>query len=247
VAATAAAALLAAALAAAAAPEGPLYLASDSPEGLSWMLSLGAKPVYSTRDLEPGGLLIVLPGSRLPSDAIAGYAVNGTVLLLASPEIAGIPCTLGEGRVLDEIVKAWDRRVPLARGPLGSAALIEPPPLHCAGPTEAILETSPFSYLDLDGDGYYTPGEPLGPFTVAARLGNMVVSSSPSIVYNAVADYNRGLLLALAGGGPILVDQTPYSDPLHRALTAAARVPEAGVLAASLAAGAASYAVARRL
>jgi hypothetical protein len=55
---------------------------------------------------------------------------------------------------------------------------------------EAIAWSSPFSFLDLNGDGEFSPGEPTGKFPVAARLkagkGDIILIADPSILVNSM-------------------------------------------------------------
>ncbi len=226
----------------------PLSMASHGDTGIYWLLSEGAKPVFSPDNVRNGGgLLVILPGSKLPPQLVLEYAKNGgRVLLLGDPGYLKLPCTIGEGVILDEIAKTGTRYDIVVEGRLGRGVLHRARPLECSTTLQPLLESSPFSYLDVDGSGNFTEQDRLGPFTVAAGYDGIIVVSTPSLVYNNLSKFNRELILSLAGNGSILVDQTPFGA-WEKARIAAARLGDLARLAIVVVLGGSGYAVARRL
>ena len=74
--------------------------------------------------------------------------------------------------VLDEVFKYGDRFEVRARHGVGGGGYLRLDGASAidAGGAGVVAWTSPFSYLDLDGDGYYSPGEPMGVQPVAVKI-----------------------------------------------------------------------------
>ncbi|MEM3466868.1 MAG: DUF4350 domain-containing protein [Metallosphaera sp.] len=99
-----------------------------------------------------------------------------------------------------------------------------PSTLEVGSNTTVIAYSSPFSFLDLNGDGEYTLGEPVGPFPVAAEAafsrGKIIVFADSSMFLNSMIEKggNLKLLKNLVGDKMMVVDtslwQTQASDTL---------------------------------
>jgi len=105
------------------------------------------------------------------------------------------------------------------------------------GSGEVLAWSSEQSFLDLDEDGKRSPGEPKGPFPVAARFGlgrgKVILVSDPSILINSMMgkDDNRAFLNCLLGyniePGGLLVDRAHLEkSPLDESKLKLARARE---------------------
>ncbi|MEM2240348.1 MAG: DUF4350 domain-containing protein [Candidatus Bathyarchaeia archaeon] len=89
--------------------------------------------------------------------------------------------------------------------------------LNVSGGAEVLAWSSSFSFLDLDGDSDWDPGEPHGPFPVAARVrlggGWLIAVSDPSIAINSMLSMDDNMsfirkVLELHGVVEVLIDQS---------------------------------------
>lgn len=89
--------------------------------------------------------------------------------------------------------------------------------LKISGSAEVLAWSSSFSFLDLDGDSDWDPGEPHGPFSVVARVrlgdGWLIAVSDPSIAINSMLNMDDNMLfirkvLELHGMVKVLIDQS---------------------------------------
>lgn len=164
----------------------PLSPYNTGAGGSSGLVGLLGASVFRVSEGVPGGAgtVIVLAAGPLEGEAVdryLGFVEAGGVLVVFDEEGYSNPLlsraapgasVTGVG-VLDEVYKYGDRgeiraRHGLAGGGylhLDGASAVE------AGGADVVAWSSTFSYLDLDGDGYYSPGEPLGRQPVAIRVG----------------------------------------------------------------------------
>jgi hypothetical protein len=163
------------------------------------------------RYLDDGGLVLVLADSGPGNDLLARL---------------GIPVRLAAGTVEDPLFAYKNRRFPRIAEVMGPASegvraliLNHPTALLVTGPLEVLAQSSLVSYLDTDGNHRQDPGEPSGPFAVAAAAsvgsGTLVVVADSSLLTNAMlplGDNRRFLrnLLALPGSGARV-----YLDTAH--------------------------------
>lgn len=210
-------------------------VANEGGSGLSRLARAGgASLVLSASDLgrlDPSKYVLVLSEgdrSRLPIDSVAEFVRDGGVVVawygrysLELAERLGAPLRVSGAPVLDEVAKYGDRFTPLAflegnaSGP--AFALRRPRALESAPPGVAcLLATSPFSFLDEDGDGLYQVGERMGSFCVAVEVesnrGALVLFLSENSLANDLFDANRAVLGLLAPGRGIAVDQSVQAE-----------------------------------
>ncbi|HEX9815692.1 MAG TPA: DUF4350 domain-containing protein [Candidatus Thermoplasmatota archaeon] len=199
---------------------GPSILRAPSTEGVgrTLLVVVGASTPYSLAEandvrsfLEDGGRLLVADNFGYVNTLIGGLGVSFERVRLVDP-VGGsnVPASVGGKQLEFEMQKPTSLR---------ADALVS----H-----RIIANSSAGSYLDRDGDGFITAGEPLGPFPVivhvdvGSRGGAIIAVGDPSVFLAAsnVADGNgdlRNALLAtlLPSGGRVLVDESrePARDP----------------------------------
>lgn len=84
--------------------------------------------------------------------------------------------------------------------------------------------SSPFAYLDLNGNEVWDKDEPKGPLPIAASLkygeGTLIVISDPSIVINSMLNFENNLefIEKLVKGKKVFIDQTHMPKSLHEQL-----------------------------
>lgn len=89
---------------------------------------------------------------------------------------------------------------------------------------EILIESSPFSYLDLDNSGTWDPNEPFGPFIIGVRIGigrgTLILISDPSIWLNSMINLADNLSFAkrLLNNKTIYIDQSHIPKPLQESL-----------------------------
>ncbi len=99
---------------------------------------------------------------------------------------------------------------------------------------EALLETSPLTWDDADGDG--RPGDTFGKRVVCAREGNLIVLGDPGLFINAMHNENPEFIGNLQSA---LIDRTHSGtgtkNPIINTLTWIQETPPAGAALAALA------------
>lgn len=216
-----------------------------------------------------GSVVVVIPALPLSRDDVDRLGVyledGGVVLLLDDSGHAnallvrlGFPARLAGPAVEDPLFSYKNRRFPRITDVMGPASqgvrslvLNHPTALLHQGPMTAVAQTSLVSYLDTDGNHRLDPGEPPGPFVVAASspvgMGTLVVVADSSLLEDAMlplGDNRRFLqnLLGLAGGGAQVYLDTSHlphapldvaKELLQRARDAAAFPPLAFALLAA--------------
>ena len=198
----------------------PLSPLNTGPLGGSVLAGLGYRPVLDHEGLEcRPGLVVIAPyvGQEwLPSWAVDCASRGAVVVILddggllgGGLTLLGVPLEVGNATVLDEVERLGSRFEPIANftawGRAFRVAMGEPRPVTgpAGGPLEAL--TSLWSYVDEDGDTYYSFGEPLGPATVASSVevgqGVLAVVGDWDFAANRLAGLpgNRGLLQSLPG------------------------------------------------
>ncbi len=99
---------------------------------------------------------------------------------------------------------------------------------------EALLETSPLTWDDTDGDG--RPGDTFGKRVVCAREGNLIVLGDPGLFINAMHNENPEFIGNLQSA---LIDRTHSGtgtkNPIINTLTWIQETPPAGAALAALA------------
>lgn len=248
--------------------ETPLSPANTGPSGGSLLAGLGYRPALDRGSLEcRPGLAVIAPydGQEwLPSWAV-DCASRGAVVIILDERgllgqalaLLGIPIEASNASVLDEVVRLDSRFEPLADftawGGRFTVAMGEPRPV--AGPGGGPLEalTSPWSYVDEDGDTYYSFGEPLGPAGVAASVeldagGVVAVVGDWDFASNRLAGLpgNRGLLEAVPGEERVVLLDGLDVPAWERLKLAGARAGWARLAAATLAGFALAAAASRR-
>jgi len=148
--------------------------------------------------LEDGGNLIILDNE--------GY--SNTI----SSEI-GAGIVVYNSTVLDEVYKYRERSNVKADVSIGnySIVLYKPGYIEVSEPGVDILAISSiYSYVDMDGGGNYTVGEPIGSRVLAVRYrygnGYITIVSSKSLICNEYIGLNSRFLDELVGGGRVIID-----------------------------------------
>lgn len=169
------------------------------------------------RFVEEGGILVLM-------DEFGG--VNYAL------ELLGLQVRVDGRRMLDAVFYYNGWRIPKIMDVRGSAFTVNvsaivmdiPSILNVTGynPGLRVLAySSSFSFLDLDGDGVPSKGEPVGPFPVAAELaygeGRIILFSDSSLFINGVLGLgdNLQLLKNIVGGRLAVVDSGVWRRTVH--------------------------------
>ncbi len=180
------------------------------------------------------------PVSTEEANALRSFVLNGGVLIVLSDKsepanrlLEELGCTTRlSGSILrDPIRYLKTPELAKARTPspapnntllLDVATVVEP-----GENTTILCMTSPSAFVDVDENGYYTPGEPKGmfPIVVSERLGmgRVVVVGDPDIMVNKVIETSRenaALLGRVIGSRKPLFDVGHLNQTLHGVLKA---------------------------
>ncbi|MEM0241655.1 MAG: DUF58 domain-containing protein [Fervidicoccaceae archaeon] len=83
---------------------------------------------------------------------------------------------------------------------------------------EPIIATSNYSYVDLNGNGYWDLNEPIGSFIIGARYsigkGELYVIAANGLIVNSIINYNNNFLDNLLKGKKVFIDQSFLSGNL---------------------------------
>ena len=189
----------------------------------------------SYAELPPVGrnatLLLIGPDRNFTADetrAIARFIYSGGQVILADEigfgnsllENMSLSMRIGGGIVLDPLFKERNARLPKARY-ISDSYIAEVVLNHASiiqGCNRPILQTSSFSYLDVNMNNEWDPHEEKGPFNVGCALkmgeGELIVFSDSSLFINSMINLgsNRKLLLNIIGNRRVLVDSIHWSQ-----------------------------------
>lgn len=163
--------------------------------------------------------LLVIPYRKFSEEEMLGlksYTQRGGNLILADDfgygnsllSFLGIAAEFQGRPLLDPLFNYRNSYFPKISFPgLGREVVLDHPTALSLGPEGKVLAlSSSFSFLDLDDNGNWDPGEPQGPFVMAASLdlgrGKVILLSDPSFLINSMLDVgqNRAFLNRLVGG-----------------------------------------------
>lgn len=162
-------------------------------------------------DVATETLLTLIPQEKLSEADLAHvrtYLRNKGTVLLADDwgtgndilEYLGVQVRFSHKPLLDAVFNTRNRRLPLATqlepspltAGLSALALNYATVLEGEHLAVVIVRSSPFSYLDEDGNGSLSENEPLGPFPIVEQLtveaGKLVLLSDPSLLINSMLD-----------------------------------------------------------
>ena len=214
-------------------PVSQAYYALDSGEYGHSKLAATSKWALSRQDLEgvvSGGVVIVEGrGQALTADeasAILQDAKEGDVVIVYGPwntteEILEYLGFKGEylGQILDPVEDVGDPGVIVASIPRDNHSIVLSRPytvnltqIGNGVVAEPLALSSPFSYIDENGNNRYDVGEPIGESVVAYRVlvgrGEILVFCAEGFLTNSVFDYNIKWLTSTYGDRAILLDQS---------------------------------------
>lgn len=170
-------------------------------------------------------LLIVGPSQPLePEDAraVGAFLARGGRVVVADDygtanqllEGLNVSVRIVQGVVVDPLLNLGSPQLPLAWWGATRIALNYAAALNtsaCLG-CRTLVETSPFSYLDLNLNGRHDEGEPEGPLPIAVLLrfgaGELIVVSDSSLFINSMLDRESNAVLLremLEGRRPAIV------------------------------------------
>jgi len=209
------------------------YYALDSGEYGHSKLAATSKLALSRQDLEKavsGGVVIVEGrGEALTADeasAILQDVKEGDVVIVYGPwnttgEILEYIGFKGEylGQILDPVEDVGDPGVIVASIPRDNYSIVlsrpyavNLTPIGSGVVAEPLAFSSPFSYIDENGNNRYDVGEPIGESVVAYRVlvgkGEILVFCAEGFLTNSVFDYNIKWLTSTYGNRAILLDQS---------------------------------------
>ncbi|MBC7121082.1 MAG: DUF4350 domain-containing protein [Candidatus Methanosuratus sp.] len=154
--------------------------------------------------LESGGVVVLMDdfgeGNSLLDGLGVGARINGSLLL--------DPLFMYRSQYYPRAFSAGDSGVGEVTLDYASVVEVE----EWAG-AKVLLESSAFSYLDLDSDGIHGASEPVGPFPVAAEIsygrGRLVIVSDSSLLINSVyslGEFNSAFIREIAGARSLYAD-----------------------------------------
>ena len=169
------------------------------------------------RYVEDGGVLVIMDETGIVNYALQALGlqvrVEGHVMLDAVFYHNGW-----------RIPKIMDFRGGALTGNLSEIIMNVPSTLNFTGGSRGfriLAYSSSFSFLDLDGDGEFSGGEPVGPFPVAAEIqyggGRIILFSDSSLFINGVIGLggNLQLLKNILGGRAAVLDVGVWRKTLH--------------------------------
>jgi hypothetical protein len=201
-----------------------------------------ASILTSPKDLEslnPEEYVLLVGGvGGLSSDVLARYKLfvekggviivtGDTVLLNSVAEAFGRRGLAGNGTIYDMVFNAGNRFKPkgYSRACNCTVAVWKPSPLLLNGGS-GLVETSSFSYLDLNNNGFMDLEEPIGSFPISLMLdygdGKVVIIASPRVFTNDMLEENKEFLDFLKGSRSLIIDQIVQSKQLFERVRLAA-------------------------
>jgi hypothetical protein len=188
---------------------------------------------------DPAGTVLVVipyrPVNAADASRVRRYVDGGGLAVILDDYGFGTPLLRGMGlplrfageALLDPLFRHRNRWMPEATAPAEArrnaearaVVLNHATALVGVEAVSVILRSSPYSFLDRNGNGEWEPDEPRGPFAVAAHTkvgsGAVAVVSDPSVLINSMIDLgaNRSFvrrILQLAGERPRV-----YLDEAH--------------------------------
>ena len=200
-------------------------------------------PTLQTIIPEKTALFVIAPSKEKAKQHIEfwrEFAMNGGTLILMDEteavnsilEALGINIRVDGHPMLDSVFYYSSWRIPKITNIESSwltknvnyIAMNLPSVLNLSSPTyglKIIAQSSSFSFLDLDGDGKPSNGEPTGPFPVAAEApygkGRVIIFSDSSIFINSIITLgdNENLLHNIVGNRVVFVDTNVWRKNLH--------------------------------
>ncbi|MEM4661211.1 MAG: hypothetical protein QXQ73_00820 [Desulfurococcaceae archaeon] len=206
----------------------PYSVANSGAGGLHRLYEeLGARVLYSLKDLSgydaAGYALIVARRGGLENMVGLKSFVErgGLVIAYGSPDyIVGLLRGLGvnatfKGYVRDVMFGVDNRGyiVVNTTSRCGNIVLGNPYTLELEGALEnSFAHSSMFSYVDLNGNGFYDLEEPLGQFPLGVSItsgnGHVIIVFAKNFLDNSVLDPNKQFLKCTVEGRPVLIDQS---------------------------------------
>lgn len=218
----------------------PHSIASNSDSGLSIMVKeLEADWVTDLKDLrfaDPKKHLLIIARTGVISaeelSIISSFLSNGGVVLAYGSDhfLKSIATHLNvnvtfQGAVLDPVFNVGSRRLIVATSSLCNKdinlTLYAPYTIVESLPSWKTMATSsPISFLDLNKNGFYDVGEPIGSFPVATEVivgeGVLLIVFSDYLLENFLYEFNKGFLDCIRSDRHIIVDQSEVRrDPLE--------------------------------
>ncbi len=186
--------------------------------------------VYAGLGEAHGLALLVLapstPFTREEAEAVKGFLMGGGLLILADDfgtgnellTILGLDLKLNGSLLLDPLFKLKSRRLPeiiQATGVGGEGLTLNYATVITGSGFRSLATSSSFSFLDLNSNLEWDPGEPRGPFTVAAEAGygagRIIVVSDPRFMINSMFEVGGNARFA----GHLLMGRRPLLDTSH--------------------------------
>ncbi|MEM2757728.1 MAG: hypothetical protein QW596_04730, partial [Sulfolobales archaeon] len=174
--------------------------------------------IYSLSDVFKGfnGTIVVVLNNELQSSeysVIEDLLSSGSTVVILDEygysnnllKYLGLDALVVNHVVLDEVFKYGNREYPLLR--LGGTELnlttYGPTYIYVSDSSFVVAETSKYSYIDLNGDGYYSLGESMKSYPVVVQFyvgrGRLVLISDLDVISNGLFDTNKLALIKLVG------------------------------------------------
>jgi len=199
-------------------PYNPLW------NGLSKLREAYRASVVSTGDvagLPPGVLLVIGPSRGFESwevEVLRGFLERGGVIVVME-DYGGVGYSLAsslglnvkpfEGALVDPMFYYRDYMLPRVTFWGNISAYFNYGTALREYNGVCIATSSPYSFIDVNGNYVYDSGEPVGPFCVAVEVrvgsGSLILVADSSIAINSMVELNRELLERLLGRGPIYI------------------------------------------
>lgn len=148
--------------------------------------------------LESGGLAIVFGSRDFLNSLLTGLGIEDRV---------------GKAPVYDAVFNAGDRSLVATSNSICSAGVVVYRPMEpVLRKGTPVVFTSNYSYVDLNGNGYWDLDEPLRSTSIGLLYrvghGELYIFTTEALLTNSVVEYNRLFLSCIAGDREVLLDQS---------------------------------------
>lgn len=197
---------------------------------------MNARILYSLKDLDEfdatnSALITARRGGFENSMELKNFAERGgLVLVYGSPDyviklLKELDVSTGfKGYLHDIILNVGNPDYVIANTTSrcdGISGVVLGNPYALEGVFEGVfVHSSMFSYVDLNGNGFYDVGEPLGEFPLGVNIttgkGRIIIVFAESFLDNGILELNKQFLKCALGGRTTLIDQSEVArNPLE--------------------------------
>lgn len=213
----------------------PYSIASVGLDGLSTLHGrLNAYVVYSLKDLEvydASNYVLIVARTKPLEDftQLKNFIERGSVVVAfgSSKYLLDLLSVLGInvrflGPIRDIVHNIGDPNYVVANATLLCGNIVLKEPYVLEGPLggDVIAYSSMLSYVDVNGNGFYDLGEPIGSYPLGVSLtvgnGKLIVVFAKGFLDNEVLDHNIKFIECITSGKKVLIEQSEAArNPLE--------------------------------